>query len=535
MGTRTALAAALLVGLLVRVPGVFWGWNFPTGWYGHHVDEYTHLVYAEMLINPTLPQRWPPHPYSRGLAAHVAVPLLAVEAVRGRLGDGLPSPQTIIVTGRVVSVLYGVATILLVFLLARRLLRPSAPAQSPEATLRAERVAVLAAWFIALGGLHVSQSHFFTSDVPALFWLLLGSYALYRDVEERSPRNGILLAAAAFCFGVAFGLKLVLAALPSLGIAVLLAAPRVYRIVTSTAMFVTGFVVVNVNSFTTLDFVKTATRSATEEFSRMFGLLLYAIQLPALMSLPLLLLAIAGTWMLMKKVSALEPGRRRTAVWLAVILPQAVTALMVIFTLDNFLRHLIPFIPWLAIAAAYALFRVMEWAQARRLRPALVAAPVLLYLAVFVADGERFYIDEPRNDAAKWLLANVPQGSVIWWQGHNLITQYQHANYTRQGRPPIVLIEMHRANEVLSGMGWKNSMPDHRHAFGERPQSEVEALQGLFKGTTEYREVARFPERYRMPEFRLADSLLGNRSRNYLAEVVVFRRDDALSSAVGPR
>jgi hypothetical protein len=27
-----------------------------------------------------------------------------------------------------------------------------------------------------------------------------------------------------------------------------------------------------------------------------------------------------------------------------------------------------------------------------------------------------------------------------------------------------------------------------------------------------------------MPEFRLVEGLLGNRSRNYLAEVVIFRR-----------
>ena len=88
-----------------------------------------------------------------------------------------------------------------------------------------------------------------------------------------------------------------------------------------------------------------------------------------------------------------------------------------------------------------------------------------------------------------------------------------------------MLVEMHRANLVLSGMGWKNNMPaDYRQTFGKRPKREVEALQALFKGTTEYQEVARFPEHYWMPEFKLVEHLLGNRSRNYLTEVVVFRR-----------
>ena len=53
-------------------------------------------------------------------------------------------------------------------------------------------------------------------------------------------------------------------------------------------------------------------------------------------------------------------------------------------------------------------------------------------------------------------------------------------------------------------------------------QERVDAYQVLFKGQTEYREVARFGEGYFMPEYLLADALLGNRSRNYISEVVIF-------------
>jgi hypothetical protein len=97
--------------------------------------------------------------------------------------------------------------------------------------------------------------------------------------------------------------------------------------------------------------------------------------------------------------------------------------------------------------------------------------------------------------------------------------------FPREGRPEFLVIEMHRANEYLSGMGWKNAMPrDTRFVFGGRSQQDVQELQAVFEGRSEYREAARFSEGYFMPEYRLVDTLLGNRSRNYLAEVVIFRK-----------
>src|SRR3972149_4035386 len=81
---RYWLLAALVIGLLARIPGIFWGCNFPTGWAWHHVDEYTPLINAETLINPLVPPRWD-HPYPKGLAAHVAVPVLTARLVQGKL------------------------------------------------------------------------------------------------------------------------------------------------------------------------------------------------------------------------------------------------------------------------------------------------------------------------------------------------------------------------------------------------------------------------------------------------------------------
>jgi dolichyl-phosphate-mannose--protein O-mannosyl transferase len=103
--------------------------------------------------------------------------MIALRALRGQLQDPAPGIIDIVVLGRVINALYGTATIFIVFLLARRLFRDA-------------RVALLSAWIMALGGLHVTQSHFFVADGPSLFWFLLGSYLLILEVEK--PRRNIL-------------------------------------------------------------------------------------------------------------------------------------------------------------------------------------------------------------------------------------------------------------------------------------------------------------------------------------------------------
>ena len=510
---RAWLVGAVLVGLLVRLPGVFWGANFPLGWYGHHIDEYTHLVNAELIINPTVPPRWPPHPYPKATAAHVALPLVAIRAAQGKLFEGLPEPRTIITIGRVVSVLYGAATIVVVALLGLRLFRDS-------------RVALFAAWITALGGLHVSQSHFFLADVPTLFWQLLGSYCLLREMSPRSSEDGRFLWGAAFCFGAAFGLKLWLAGFVPLALAIWLGAPRtrLVRLVQAMAFVITGFVLISGFSDTASDLLKKVLKAPNDpyQFSRAFSALVYAIQLPSLVSIPVLLLASVGAWTLGRRLLRMEWGPEKRAVLVAVVLPVALTLIFVL-PIDNFLRHLLVLVPWMGLLGGWALASLVDRLRTHKVRPALVVAPVFIYLAVFVADGERLYVDEPRNKAADWLLANVPRGTTLWWQGHGWITNWEHVRFPRE-RAEVLVIEMHRANEYLSGMGFKNSMPrNRRFIFGMRSQKEIDALQALFNGTSDYREVARFSEGYVMPEYRLVDWLLGDRSRNYLTEIVIFR------------
>lgn len=525
------LTAALLAGLLARLPGVWWGSNFPPGWCGHHPDEYTHVLHAQLLINPDQPAferarsrkiglnnpwaaGYSTTPYPKGMAMHVAAPVVAWRILTGSDRD-LPPPASaqIIPAGRLITVLYGMASILVTFLLARCLFAGAA-------------VPLLAAWLLALGGLHVTQSHFYLADVPALFWMLLGTLLLWKDLASSDERSWKFYAAAAFCLGVAFGLKLQVAGIPSLGLAALMKANRPARVVLAGVLFLAGMLAINLGTYTPLDFYRTLRSGVSDPyiFSRVSSALLYLAELPSILGLPLFIASLAGGVMLLVRYTRLQDTSLKMRLGVVILLPQLVYLLLVLFKLDHFPRHLIPFIPWLAMSGAWAIARLADHLLARA-RLAWLAVPllVLVWQALFVYDGEKGFIDEPRNRAAEWLYANISRGSTLWWYYHSL-PGYETVSFPAV-RPDVVVEEMHHANHYLSGMGLRNSMPrDYRYIFDTESQQEVDAFQELFTGTSGYREAARFGENYFMPEYTLTDRLIGNRSRNYLAEVVIFVR-----------
>jgi len=237
-----------------------------------------------------------------------------------------------------------------------------------------------------------------------------------------------------------------------------------------------------------------------------------------------LLLAFVGTVLLAKKLFQCQEVIRLRAILMVVVLPLAIQIYSILFELDHFPRHMVPLIPWMAMTSAWSLAKLADLLKSRGLRPAIAVVPVFLYLGFFVYDGERVFFHEPRNEAARWLQKNVTPGTEVAWTGHNWIREYRHVDFP-EIRPPFLVVEMHTANHYVSGMGWKNSFPgDYRRIFASRSQARINELQSIFKATSEYREVARFSEGYFMPEYTLADRLIGNRSRNYVAEIVIFQK-----------
>lgn len=502
------LLAVLLVGALLRLPGVAWGVNWPDGFTSHHPDEYTHVANADAIITPLGPDTRVVYPKAMG--AHAAAPYLFWYGLHGRFGGPRIHIPFTIGAGRLIALLFGLAAIVLVYLIGRD-------------ALGDRRAGLFAAGFLALGGLHVTQSHFFLSDVPAVTWTLAAVWLLWRDLTQ-TGRGHEHLRWAAFAAGSAFAFKLFVFVFPALAYVVLSRGPRVRRAVHASLFAIAGVVVSSLGFETTTSLYRAMTSdlSLPFEFDRVKSALLYIVEMPGILSLPLLVCAMAGTWDLVRRLAAASTERRRYALVVFGSVP-IVGALFVLLKLDHFPRHWLFVIPWACLAAGWWLARrTGPTATSRWPRP-LVAA-IFVWMLAFVADSERHFIFEPRNAALEWIRANVPEGRSVNWVGKRAPEGYRSVRWMVEGDPEYLVVEMHEMNNSLSGVNWRNSMPaDFRQVFDGRSAERVAAIQALFRGTSRYREVARFSEHYLMPEYRLGMALVGDKSRSYISEVVIFR------------
>ena len=107
-------------------------------------------------------------------------PTHGIDRIRAR------APDIEFLLGRCVTALFGVATVLLVYAIARR--------------FYGRKAAVAAAAFLAVNGLHTLNSHFYKSDVATTFFTLAALGCMARYVQER--RIGWNLGAAV-CTGLA--------------------------------------------------------------------------------------------------------------------------------------------------------------------------------------------------------------------------------------------------------------------------------------------------------------------------------------------
>jgi len=113
------------------------------------------------------------------------------------------NPSVFYLMARLVSVGFGVLSVVLLYFIAKRLFD--------------RRTASLSSFFLSLAYLHVRESHFGTVDVAATFWLLVSFYFIIRSLTERGRKSVVLsgvfagLAAATKYIGILLVLPIALA------------------------------------------------------------------------------------------------------------------------------------------------------------------------------------------------------------------------------------------------------------------------------------------------------------------------------------
>jgi hypothetical protein len=445
---RSNLVVALL--LLAILGGALYLRLYDLDWdrgYLFHPDERQIIIVVDGLSFPWPPD-WrlllsPKSPWNPGFFAYGSFPiyLLRVSASAvGLLDMNYASLNLSYVVGRVLSALFDVGTVFLVYLLGRRLFNTA--------------TAFLGALFVTLAVLHIQLAHFYTVDTVLTFWVVLTVLLAVDLARQPTWRRGLAV-------GVAWGLALAtkISAFPlllpvavawflgvthTLGRGTLTYVPNVRPLsrwgVLSRAL--SGTILAGLLALCTfllcqpyalldpLTFLGDVVHEAFMArglrdipYTRQFiGTLpyLYPLQQMILwsMGLPLGLAGCAATiGMLGRGIKDVWQGAwlRAADAWIPLSWVLLYFGLTGAFH-AKFLRYMLPLVPFLCLWAAWALVRLVEMSRTRW------RASLALLLSALVLGGTLFYTlafmniyreEHPWIQATAWLCRTLPQGSTI--------------------------------------------------------------------------------------------------------------------------
>lgn len=413
------IALIALGAIAVRFYGLDWG--LP---YHFNSDERVMMVSAEQIRAAgsldQLPLRdgkffiYPP------LLMHLLILVAAPVFHFAPFSAGDPAATSLYyLLGRGISAAFGTATVVLVYFLGKR-------AYSRGAGL-------LGAAFLAFSVLHVRDSHFFTTDVPLTFFLVLLTLLALRIAEGGGTRAWV---AAAIASGLAITTKQTsLMFFPVLLLAHLMASfrgrpglPAVREAALSMAFWkpllifgaIAGATALAMNPYALiaprefLDQVFTVSKflGGTDQrnwvfqftgttFAYWFTNLLWFGMGPLLLAAGIL----GALWALARR----RPADVLILFFLALYLGTVGRGFM------KFIRYAIPLIPFLALLAARFIVEARERARgaARPLVWAGAAAVLLSSAFLTVAYLNIYRAGDPRVQASRWVFETIPPGTTL--------------------------------------------------------------------------------------------------------------------------
>jgi 4-amino-4-deoxy-L-arabinose transferase-like glycosyltransferase len=408
---RFLLVIILLVGLLLRLYGINFG--LP---YLYDIDERVYFVdkVIGMLATGDLNPHWFGHP---GTTTMYMLCVLYTIIFLGGLGLGIfadvddfktlyyQDPAVLYLSGRMLMAIFGVATILLTYIIARRLFnRPTG---------------LLAATFLALSPLHVYFSKFIRTDIQMTFFLLVAFWFCLEIVERQTWSSYVL---AGFFTGLATVTKY-----PALIISLMIMTAHILSIGQRHTTKLFGSVIVGLlgafigSPFLFLDaktvlsdiFVQNRPRHLSATGEGLIQNLVWYVSDPLVDSLSLIGLILSAVGV----VICLTSGQKNK--WLLISFP--VFFLFFIASLNlRWERWIIPMIPFLCILAAHTLHWTTTWIGNRWSSRASLGVGCIVLLGIvvplFQADilqGRELSGTDTRTLARAWMLEHVPVGSRV--------------------------------------------------------------------------------------------------------------------------
>lgn len=427
---KTILVVILGIALALRLRGL--DWSLPDA--GHyctfHPDEWGIVNTSQTL--DIIHGKMNPHFFAYG-SLYIYMVYFASLVAHG-LGwldlhlqtNALDITSKIHLLGRGLTVFMGCLTVLFTYLMTRR--------------LYGVRAALFAAILLSLMPLHVMHSHFMTVDIPTACVTTLSLWLIVEFASSNSFRTAIL---AALAVGLATGTKYSVG--PALAVTLLAAAWRSglfqgkRRLTTRVLLLILGmmggfFIATPYSLLAPREFWRGGILFNLYAATKGIGLLFigtgnghwyhFAVNLPAAMGTPLLLLCLIGISLSLKGHLGRKDGNRSTSRDWILSLFLVVFFLPLGFARLRFARYLMPLLPVLAAfgGKAAGTMWVKPASQVSKhwrviLGTTVVGFVILYTLGYAIATSALFVQDDSRHMATAWLEERIGPEKTIAYIG----------------------------------------------------------------------------------------------------------------------
>ncbi len=320
------------------------------------------------------------------------------------------SPHRFIVVGRLITSLFGIASIYLVYRLGK--------------ALHSEMAGILAALFLAFNFSHISRGQLITTDIPLVFFVLLAFIPIIRIASKGRARDYIW---AGVCVGLAAGVKY-----PGVFTGAGILAGHVHfhaarrtgwkRVVLSPALWagagvvllvffaVSPYCLIDYSGFYR-DFRFEQTHMAVGHFGAPERLVSYGEYLlsiiPRVLTLPVLGLTLAG----------IAYGLIRDSRSSLMLLSFPVFYLIVVGSWKTSADHyVLPAVPFFLLFAALVLWKAYGWIEGRR-KGLILGLAVCLAVLPSAFQIHDYHTGSAREDnrilAGTWIEENIENGAAI--------------------------------------------------------------------------------------------------------------------------
>jgi len=394
--TQRALILLCVLAFILRFPGL--GWGVRPG----DNPKFTELAANEPLLismaqNFTDKYNHSYDYYPKGFSFQIAL----IGSLTKKLWNNEWSKFYLI--GRGLSVIYGIATIYLLFLLVLEL------THEPE-------LAFLSSLFLTLTSLHVSNSHFATTDAGITFWFYLLMYCLFLYIRTKKKR---FFNTALISCGMILSFKLILIALiPIIYIFIREGWDWKKVFLTLFALFAI-FYIANGGQYTLVNFMNTLDNVSQDNlfvrhYNRFLNLFSYTILFITSLGLPLFLLAVKGFFQGLHNKIVYREITFNDVLYIAIfpLLLQFISICSLAYVAS---RHLLLLTPLLAVMAALGFNSLNKWTVfSSKKRMVFIFWLLIIYQLGFVCSIEYYFIFDNKEVASLWIRKNIPIGEKIY-------------------------------------------------------------------------------------------------------------------------